>query len=110
MINIFKIRVPYREDARWEFREFYSGIRERIRSSSLATDNKITSADPALFIANLATHENDVNITSGTIRSLVGIIDDFENTFHCDSCQKNVCHAKRSNGGFQCQCGKFQCC
>lgn len=104
-----EIRVPYREDARWEPNEFYSGVRERISGSPLAKETKVTSADPALFIANLATHENDVNITSGTIRSLLGIIDDFEKAFHCDSCQKNVWHAKRSNGGFQCQCGKLQC-
>ncbi|MBM4055668.1 MAG: hypothetical protein FJ264_13610 [Planctomycetes bacterium] len=104
-----EIRVPYREDARWEPSEFYSGIRERISSSSLSKEAKVTSADPALFIANLATHENDVNITSGTIKSLVKLIDDFEKAFHCDKCQKNIWHAKRSNSGFQCQCGKLQC-
>lgn len=101
--------ISAREDARWEPNEFYSGIRERISSSSLSKEAKVTSADPALFIANLATHENDVNITSGTIKSLVGLIDDFEKAFHCDKCQKNIWHAKRSNGGFQCQCGKLQC-
>ena len=104
-----EIRVPYKEAANWTADEFYSGIGERVKGSTIATDNRYTAGNPIGFLANLAAHENDINITSGTVKSLVEQIDNFEKAFSCDNCKKDIWYANRKNGGFQCQCGQLNC-
>lgn len=104
-----EIRVPYKEAANWTADEFYSGIGERVKGSTIATDNRYTADNPIGFLANLAAHESDINITSGTVKSLVEQIDNFEKAFSCDNCKKAIWYANRRNGGFQCQCGQLNC-
>lgn len=104
-----EVRVPYRESANWEAGEFYSGIGERVSGSSIASDTRFSSGNPIGFLANLITHENDASVTTGTVRSLIGMIDNFDKAFCCDSCGKDVWYARRGNGGFQCQCGTMHC-
>lgn len=104
-----QIRVTYKEAANWTADEFYSGIGERVKGSSIATDTNFTAGNPIGFLANLAAHENDANVTSGTVKAMIDMIDDFDKAFFCDGCQKYLWHSRKASGGFQCQCGTIHC-
>lgn len=104
-----EIRVPYRDSASWSADEFYSGIGERIRGSAVSTDSRYTAGSPIGFLSNLTSHENNVAVSSGTVQSIVELVDNFRQAFVCADCQKPIWHAKKQSGGFQCQCGTLHC-
>jgi len=106
-----EIKVPYKEPALWEAGEFYSGIAQRLKDSRISDDIRFKSGQPTAFLANLLAHENDISVSSGTVNSLVTMIDEFEKAFKCpeDKCQTYVWYARRSNSKFQCKCSNLDC-
>ena len=103
------VLVPFNEDGRWQPNDLFSGIVRKVKGTVVETDTRFRDGNPIGFLANLAAHENDENITSGTVNNLIECIDKLRQAFNCANCGRPIWEAKRQDGTFQCKCGQMRC-